>query len=73
MIAQRNSISCPCVLYELNHTVVMLLQLTIFFCLIVDFDDLSMTVHKETHHSLLMAAIGFHGTAITKCVQLVFY
>lgn len=61
------------VLYELDYTIVMLLQLAMFLYLIMNFDDVSMIVHKETHHSLLMAAIGFHGTTIIKCVQPISY
>lgn len=73
MIVQRYGIFCLCVLQKLHHTTAVFLQLAVFFCLIIDFDGLSMTVHKETHHFLLMAAVGFHSTAITKCVQPVSY
>jgi hypothetical protein len=45
----------------------------IFFSLIIDSNSLSVTVHKETHHSLLMAAGGFRAIAIIKCVQPVFF
>lgn len=72
IIVQMCSIFCFSVLCELDIIEMFPQAAYFFFCLIIDFNSHSMTEHKETHHSLLMTAIGFCGIAIIKCVQPVF-